>query len=141
MLRGVGAGGTFLTAAIAVVVVDQWLKALVLARPVAGGAGFMRIQVTRSPGTLAGRLGLRTPVLVAVWLACVAVLLAPGLRSIHDGLAWFALGAAVGGALGNLVDVIRRDGVVDYLRVGSWPAFNLADVAIVAGVAGALVAG
>jgi signal peptidase II len=139
----VGAGGTFLAATIVAVVADQSLKALVLARPVTAGGGFLRVCVVRSSRTLAGRLGVGTYGLVALWLACLTVLLAAGSRSgaLGGGFAAVALGAAVGGALGNLVDVVRRRGVVDYLRVGSWPAFNLADVAIVAGVAGALLAG
>ena len=44
----------------------------------------------------------------------------------------------VGGALGNLLDRLRQGAVTDFLDfyIGSyhWPAFNLADVAIVCGV-------
>jgi signal peptidase II len=40
-----------------------------------------------------------------------------------------------GGALGNLADRIRSGTVIDYLDPPFWPAFNLADVAIVIGVA------
>ena len=57
--------------------------------------------------------------------------------------AW-ALALVLGGAVGNLVDRVFRDGrVVDFLyfhyRSFHWPAFNVADSAIVAG-AGILVA-
>jgi signal peptidase II len=37
--------------------------------------------------------------------------------------------------VGNLVDRLRIDAVIDFLDPPLWPAFNLADVAIVAGVA------
>jgi signal peptidase II len=47
---------------------------------------------------------------------------------------WVAVGLLAGGALGNLADRIRADAVTDYIDVGSWPPFNLADVAISAGV-------
>jgi signal peptidase II len=47
---------------------------------------------------------------------------------------WVAVGLLAGGALGNLVDRVRTDVVTDYVQVGSWPAFNLADVAVTAGV-------
>jgi len=45
-----------------------------------------------------------------------------------------ALGLALGGAAGNLLDRVRRGGVVDFIDLGCWPLFNLADVAIVVGV-------
>ena len=59
--------------------------------------------------------------------------------------AWvaLALGAVIGGALGNIVDRLHYGAVADFLdfHVGGWhwPAFNLADSAIVLGVAVLLV--
>ena len=44
-----------------------------------------------------------------------------------------ALGCVVGGALGNMIDRIYWGYVVDYISVGWWPVFNLADIAIVCG--------
>ncbi len=40
----------------------------------------------------------------------------------------------MGGALGNLADRVREDAVIDFIDLPRWPTFNLADVAIVAGV-------
>ena len=56
-----------------------------------------------------------------------------------DRLAALALGLITGGVLGNLVDRIFRQEVVDFLhfrlwRGYSWPDFNVADSAIVIGV-------
>jgi signal peptidase II len=53
--------------------------------------------------------------------------------------AW-ALGLIAGGAVGNLVDRIAHGVVTDFARfhwgeAWSWPIFNVADVALVAGVA------
>ena len=48
---------------------------------------------------------------------------------------WVAVGLVAGGALGNLADRLRAGEVTDYIEVGSWPPFNLADVAITVGVA------
>jgi signal peptidase II len=45
-----------------------------------------------------------------------------------------ALGFLIGGSLGNLVDRIRLGHVTDFLDLTYWPAFNLADTFIVAGV-------
>jgi signal peptidase II len=46
-----------------------------------------------------------------------------------------ALGRLIGGSLSNLVDRIRLGHVTDFLDVGWWPAFNLADSFICIGVA------
>ncbi len=44
------------------------------------------------------------------------------------------IGCALGGAAGNLLDILRRQHVVDFIDLGWWPVFNLADVAIVGGL-------
>lgn len=48
-------------------------------------------------------------------------------------------GMLVGGAVGNLIDRLRYDGVTDFIAVTShWPPFNVADIGI---VCGAILAG
>ena len=47
---------------------------------------------------------------------------------------WVAVGLLAGGALGNLADRVRAGAVTDFIDLPPWPAFNLADVAITAGV-------
>jgi signal peptidase II len=42
---------------------------------------------------------------------------------------------ALAGAAGNLIDRFVRGAVVDFIAIGRWPAFNVADVAIVGGAA------
>jgi signal peptidase II len=44
-----------------------------------------------------------------------------------------ALGLILGGTIGNLIDRLRFGGVTDFISIGWWPAFNLADSAIVVG--------
>jgi signal peptidase II len=46
-----------------------------------------------------------------------------------------AFGLILAGALGNVVDRAARGYVVDFIHVTHWPVFNVADVAIVVGVA------
>jgi signal peptidase II len=46
-----------------------------------------------------------------------------------------ALGLLLGGSLSNLIDRVRLGHVTDFLDFRFWPAFNLADAFIVAGVA------
>ncbi|MFO7663884.1 MAG: signal peptidase II [Chloroflexota bacterium] len=46
-----------------------------------------------------------------------------------------AIGLQLGGAIGNLVDRLRQEGhVTDFIDIGPWYIFNLADLAIVSGV-------
>jgi signal peptidase II len=74
-------------------------------------------------------------VALAIWMA----------RS-HTLLATAALGLIIGGAIGNGIDRFAYGAVVDFalfhIEIGgntyNWYVFNLADVAIVAGVAGLL---
>ena len=76
--------------------------------------------------------------LAAVALAVVAAL-GVWLRRAESRLVATALGAIVGGALSNVIDRLRFGYVVDFIHahVGgwSWYVFNLADAAIVCGVA------
>lgn len=58
----------------------------------------------------------------------------------RDPLATLAIGMVVGGALGNVIDRIFRGYVVDFVAVGGFPRFNLADSAITVGVLLLLVA-
>jgi len=51
-------------------------------------------------------------------------------KSVLAGLVFAMI---VGGALGNLIDRIRLDKVVDYIKILSWPTFNLADIFITLG--------
>lgn len=45
----------------------------------------------------------------------------------------FSIGAILGGAVGNTIDRIRLGFVVDFVQVGWWPVFNIADSAITTG--------
>lgn len=51
----------------------------------------------------------------------------------HEPLVQAGAGLVVGGALGNLIDRIRLGYVIDFVQVGWWPVFNVADMAISCG--------
>jgi signal peptidase II len=130
----------------AALLADQVLKGFVLA----GHPGphrivlrSVRIRPVRSHQVVAGRLGIHPVLLCCAWMGSLLTLLlvAPGAGLFGRPLSQAALGVALAGALGNLLDVIFRKGVVDYVKLAAWPAFNLADVAIVSGVIVALLAG
>lgn len=71
-------------------------------------------------------------------LAIIGVLLSWLWRASYRSTA-LALGLVIGGAIGNVIDRIRWGAVADFLDFHlagwHWPAFNLADSAIVVGVA------
>lgn len=87
-------------------------------------------------------MGLPLSLLSIVWLGILVAVLsvAPGGELFQTALSSAALGAALGGAASNLIDHAVRGGVVDYVDLRVWPAFNLADAAIVSGVLVALLA-
>ena len=60
----------------------------------------------------------------------------------HSKLVSVSLGLIAGGAVGNAIDRLHLGGVADFFSLHAagyyWYIFNIADVAIVAGVAGLL---
>jgi signal peptidase II len=84
-------------------------------------------------------------VLLAVKIVAI-VLLWLWLARAHDRLTALSLGLIIGGAVGNAIDRLAYGWVADFVYFHitaatwrfSWYVFNLADVAIVAGVIGLL---
>lgn len=72
-------------------------------------------------------------IIIAVVVALAIVLY---YRYLPTGnwLVRLSLGLQLGGAIGNLLDRIRFGHVVDFVDIGFWPIFNVADLAIVTGV-------
>ena len=89
--------------------------------------------------------GLGRGLLLAVEIVAV-VLLWIWLARSHHRLTAVALGLIIGGAIGNGIDRLAHGAVVDFVLFHfttatwnfNWYVFNLADVAIVAGVVGLL---
>lgn len=128
-----------LLSALLVASLDLTLKRLAFRcfgmRPLGPLAGLrLRCVVNQKRRTPARREVVLLAIL-AIWL-CGLVVLVPALQ--HP-IVPIALGAALGGSLGNVLDHLSRGGVLDYIDLGWWPVFNLADVAIVVGVALALL--
>jgi signal peptidase II len=136
--------GWVLAGAGVVVLLDQATKLLAVRRLNPAGAGAARqagvFKLAVNGGWLHGR-STPVPALLGLWcltLACTALVVAAGAASSSHRLAAVGLVIALGGATSNLLDRVRRGAVIDFIAVGWWPAFNVADVAIVAGIAVAL---
>lgn len=136
-------GAQLLVPLVLVVVADQAIK-VALTTALADGhtlGSVVRVRVVRGR-MIAAALRIPAWTLVVVWLGVLAavVLLAPASSLFDSPAARVGLGVALGGAAGNLLDHPLHGGVVDYLDLRIWPAFNLADAAIVIGVVVALAA-
>ncbi|MCL5677274.1 MAG: signal peptidase II [Firmicutes bacterium] len=127
--------------AIAVFLLDFATKALV--RHLMPGQsslpvirGVLYLTHVRNPGAAFGLLANQTGLFIVITLAVVALILYYA-RQVKGASPWMhiALGLQLGGAMGNLVDRLRFGRVTDFLDFRVWPVFNLADSAIVAGVA------
>jgi signal peptidase II len=122
-----------------VVVVDQVAKAAVRASLEYGATervfGILRLHHTRNDGVLGGHvsgaaipLGIATVVVVAIGLRYYA-----RRRDLPTSVR-IAAGLALGGAIGNMIDRLRLGYVTDFIARGDRNAFNLADLAIYAGL-------
>jgi signal peptidase II len=122
-----------------VVALDQATKQIAV-RNVAPGDpvdvifGF-KISNVRNDGIAFGLLnGAGDALVLALTIGALSMLVAYFATHATRPDLWLATGLVVGGALGNLADRIRIGAAIDFLDPPLWPAFNLADIAIVAGV-------
>lgn len=120
------------------VVAADWASKTIAAATLDDGAielgSLLTLRLGHNSGVAFG-IGVDLPavVLVAVTGAVTLVLV----RWAFSGLLPSRTGAGLmlGGAVGNLGDRVVGGSVVDFLDLGWWPSFNLADVALTIGVA------
>jgi signal peptidase II len=122
-----------------VVVLDQVSKYLVRDRIGRGEEvevfPFLDLTNTRNRGVAFGMADGVSPVLIgATMLLLLGLLIYLGGRGRAGVGIWLPAGLLLGGALGNLADRVRDGAVTDFVDMPLWATFNLADVAIVAGV-------
>jgi signal peptidase II len=117
---------------------DQAAKAVVEAHLVLGEdvdlLGPFGLTLSHNRGVAFGLAGGAGVGLVLLTLGALAVIAYLFSRNAAKPGTWVAVGLLAGGALGNLADRVRADAVTDYMDVGSWPPFNVADIAITCGV-------
>ena len=129
----------------AVLAVDQYTKYLIMTNFSLGeGTGFIKglidIVYIHNKGGAWGILEGHTwgllAMTVVIMLVCLALLFKWGAK---NKLVFWAMSLVLFGGIGNMIDRIFRDGnVVDFLHFEFWPTFpvfNVADCAIVIGVA------
>ncbi len=141
MMRRLG-----LLTALFILVLDQvskhWILALLLGQePPVRLTAFANLVVVWNRGISFGILSHHPENLTIVWIVLalgISVLLLRWLWKAHTQQVALALGLILGGAIGNVVDRLRFNAVFDFLDLHAgdlhWPAFNVADSAIVVGV-------
>jgi signal peptidase II len=144
-----------LTAAAAVVIIDQLSKAAVLGFFAGSHLGaheaitpFFNLVLTYNRGISFGLFntpGAMNVLLFPLLAAVIVTMLISWLKRIESSFLAVAIGLVIGGAVGNVIDRLRLGAVVDFLDfyVGAWhwPAFNAADSAICLGVTAMLLDG
>jgi len=123
-----------------IVAIDQGTKAAIESElvPAERIEVFPGVHLTNvhNEGIAFGLAGGGGSLLIALTLAALGLILVLfALNATRPGI-WVPIGLLAGGAFGNLADRVRIDSVTDFIELPVWPAFNLADVAIVLGVAG-----
>jgi signal peptidase II len=139
----------FSLVALGILFLDQITKLIIVRSLTLGQAipvvpGLFNIVYVLNPGAAFGFLaslpdGVRNPFFVLISVAAAVLIVAYHARHLRSQvLPSLALGLILGGAVGNLIDRLRYGMVVDfldfYLQRYHWPAFNVADSAISAGV-------
>ena len=107
---------------------------------------FLNLVLVFNPGISFGLFGdhsLFGPYAFTAFALIVTLILVVWAYKTPDRLSRLCLSLVIGGALGNVIDRLRFDAVVDFIDIHAlgyhWPAFNLADSAITGGVAALLL--
>jgi signal peptidase II len=134
---------TILGLAAVIFGLDQLTKYLVLRYiPLEGAWSYLpglsrlfRITFIKNTGAAFGMFPQMGTVLMAIAvIVIVAIIFFHHNLPVENILVRACLGLQLGGAMGNLMDRIVHGYVVDFVDIGFWPIFNVADSAIVIGV-------
>ena len=125
--------------AMLIFVIDQFSKFLVrdqlLLRESFPATGFFRFTHTFNTGSAFGIFRDQNTPLILVSFVGIAILIwIYRSQRVPTGLLRLSLGLQIGGAVGNLLDRLRLGHVTDFVDVGAWPVFNVADASIITGL-------
>ncbi len=97
--------------------------------------GFFRITHGTNTGTAFGLFPDQTLLLTIASVVAIGFIIY--FYKAHGGQTWLSglnIGLLLGGAFGNLIDRVVAGRVTDFIDVGAWPIFNIADSAVVVGI-------
>lgn len=137
---------TFFLIAGSIIALDQFTKSLVRSNLAVGETwpensdALIRIIHVTNSGAAFGILQGQTPFLILTsMLGLAAIVLYYLYPPMDHGIIRVALGMQLGGAIGNLIDRVRMGEVTDFIDVGSFPTFNVADSSISVSIAAVLL--
>jgi signal peptidase II len=97
--------------------------------------GWVALEYAENRGAAFGLFSGLAPVLAIASVVVLAVIVYSYWQEVQPPLGkTVAIGLILGGAIGNLIDRIWLGYVVDFIAIGPWPNFNVADSAISVGV-------
>jgi signal peptidase II len=135
----------FFLIAAAVIGLDQFTKSLVRGNLALGqewehSFGFVHIVHVVNSGAAFGILQGQTPFLIITSVfGLAAIVLYYVYPPMDHGVIRIALGMQLGGAIGNLIDRVRLGEVTDFVDVGRFPTFNVADSSITVSIVAVLL--
>ena len=95
---------------------------------------FLALKTTLNTGAAFGILKGQTTLLIWVSIIIVGIILFYLDKIADDKVRCIAASLILGGALGNMVDRIFLGHVRDFISIGIWPSFNIADAVITMGI-------
>ena len=142
-LQGKWGNVVFFLTALLLVTADQFSKLWIRSNLAIGESlfevGFFRLTRVHNTGAAFGLFQGQSFLLTIIALVGVAALLLYAFFFHHkfpfldNRLGKLAIGLVLGGTVGNLIDRIYLGYVTDFIDFNFWPAFNIADSAIVVG--------
>ena len=136
----------FFAIAATVIIVDQITKSIVRDNLRVGETwpdnsdAFIRIIHVTNSGAAFGILQGQTSFLIITsLLGLAAIVLYYIYPPMDHGIIRIALGMQLGGAIGNLIDRVRLGEVTDFIDVGTFPTFNVADSSISVSITAVLI--
>ena len=138
--RSLSADRLLLLTIAAVFAADQLTKFIIKSNMRIGESwpaeGLVRITHGTNTGTAFGLLPNQTLFLIFASLIAIGFLVYfYRAYALPKPILRFAIGLQLGGAFGNLFDRIAFGAVTDFIHVGWWPIFNIADSSICVGMA------
>ena len=132
-------GWTVALIAAAAIAADQFTKYLIRDNMRIGESwpqeGFFRLTHGTNTGSAFGLFQDQTLILtIASIIAIGFIIYYYRSQASHSWISRLTIGLLLGGAVGNLIDRLIAGRVTDFIDVGPWPIFNIADSCITVGI-------